>query len=55
MVKPASNSKIIEASNTEIFDLLSHLKKPHPMPLVTKKVEPLVIDLIAYILYKRIS
>lgn len=55
MVKSANNSEIIEASNRENFDLLSHLKKPHPMPLVTKKVEALVIDLIVHILYKRIS
>jgi len=55
MVKTANNSEIIEAY-TETFDLLSHLKKtPHPMPLMTKKVEALVISLIARILCKRLS
>lgn len=52
MVKPANNSKTIEASNTETFNLLSHLKTPQTKndnkaqnhkqntQLATKKLKP---------------
>lgn len=55
MVKPANNSEVIEASNTETLTFCPIYKKLHPMSLATKQVEALVFGLIAHILYKRIS
>lgn len=55
MVKPANNSEVIEASDTETLTFRPIYKKPHPMSLVTKQGETLVFGLIAHILYLRIS